>query len=75
MNTDRPAEITSLLDKVEDVYCNTLGSSGYDDGLPQEMATEIITRALLVELLKFEITGRSKIQKVLRYLPQNSEYL
>lgn len=74
MNIDRPAEITSLLDKVEDAYCNTLGSSGYDDGLPQEMAAEIVLKAVLVGLLEFGITSRSKIQKVVQFFQRNSEY-
>lgn len=74
MSSDRPAEITSLLEKVEDAYCNTLGS-GHDDGLSQEMAAEIILRAVLVQLLKFGLTSRSKLMQVERYLPRNLEYL
>ena len=73
MNTNRSAEITSLLTSVEAVYCGTLGDSGYDDGtdsgLPQEMATEIVVRAVLVELLKSGLTSRSKLQKAVRSLP------
>lgn len=75
MNIDRPAEVDFLLEKIENAYCNTLGHSGYDDGLPERMASEIITRSALMALLEAGITDRQSMQKVLQFLPLHSEYL
>lgn len=72
---DRPAEIYSLLEKVENTYANTLGGSGYDDGLSIDMAAEIITRRVLTGLLEAGLTGCQEIQKVLQSLPLHPEYL
>jgi hypothetical protein len=78
LSPDRQAEITSLLDKVENAYCDTLGRDGFDDGsdysTPQTEAAAIILGVTLTELLKAGITSCRKMQKVLQYLLLHSEY-
>jgi hypothetical protein len=73
IHTDRPAEVTSLLERVSDAYYSTLDPHEGEHGL--SYANEIILRVVLEELLKAGMTTSRKMQKVLQFLPQHSEYL
>lgn len=66
--------VETLLDKISDVYSDTLGPSGYDCGLSVELSTEIITKVVLERLLKDGLTSAEKISKVLQHFPLHSEY-
>ena len=67
--------VNMLIDEISDILSDTLGPSGYDCGLPIEMSTEIIVRAILVKLLRDGLINVEKINKVLQLLPLHSEYL
>jgi len=69
MNLDRPAEITSLLEKLENVYLDTLPAFEY--GNPN--VPEIMLRAVLQELLISGVSSSEKLEKVLQCLRPLSE--
>lgn len=62
MCTDRPAEITTLLKKVEEVYNDTLGDYEYGS----DNAPEIILKLILKELIITGLSSPEKIEKALQ---------
>jgi hypothetical protein len=64
-------KVKLLLDKVQDVYYDTLdmGEYGSSD------AAEIILGKVLSEIMKADILNRRKIEKVLQFLPPHPECL
>lgn len=71
MCTDRQAAISSLLEKVREVYCDTLLPGEY--GSPD--AHEIILGVVLSTQLETGVTSTEEIEKALQSLPPHSEYL
>ena len=71
MSSDRPAEITSLLEKAEEVYYNSLdmGEYGSSD------CPEAMVRVVLETLLSSGLTDAEKIEKVVQSLRPLSKLL
>ncbi len=63
MSIDRPAEISSLIEKVEDVYYDSLGRGEYGSA----DAAENILKVVFQELLSIGVSNPETFDKVFQF--------